>query len=107
MSAEQRIHDALVHLLSGVDDGEYHKAEAIDEMVRILCGCPTVPMLNPHGARGPFVYQGLGENDEYRQFVAQYEDGEEGPNTYSWVIDHEHLRWREEAAKTFKEGGVA
>lgn len=107
MNAERRIMDAFIHLLGGVDDGEHHKAETIDHLVRILCGCPTVPMVNPFGASRPFVYEGLGENEEYRVFVASYEDGEDGPDTYSWVVDHEELWQREEAAKTFQEGGAA
>lgn len=41
-------------------DGDHHKAWVIDQMVRALTG------------------------DEYETFVAEANQGEDGPNTYSW-----------------------
>lgn len=68
----------------GSIDGAHHKAWVIDQMVRALCGCPTVEItVNP--PNGPsYTYEGLGENDRYREFVALHNDGEDGPETYEW-----------------------
>lgn len=58
---EAKIKEALRLALefSGYD-GDHHKAWAIDQMVRVLAG------------------------DYYSEFVALYEIGEDGPNTYKW-----------------------
>jgi len=41
-------------------DGEHHKTWVIDQMVRTLTG------------------------DGYEQWVAEHNDGEDGPNSYTW-----------------------
>lgn len=58
MSAKERIKAAL-DCASAVD-GAHHKAWVIDQMVRALTG------------------------DDYEQWVKEYCDGEDGPDTYSW-----------------------
>lgn len=44
----------------GQTDGDHHKAWVIDQMVRVLLG------------------------DKYERVIADYCDGEDGPETYSW-----------------------
>lgn len=44
----------------GTTDGAHHKMWVIDQMVRALTG------------------------DEYPKWVAGFNDGEDGPNTYQW-----------------------
>ncbi len=44
----------------GQIDGAHHKTWVIDQMVRVLTG------------------------EGYDTFVAEYRDGEDGPDTYSW-----------------------
>jgi len=41
-------------------NGDHHKAWVIDQMVRALTG------------------------DEYDDWIAKHDDGEDGPNTYDW-----------------------
>lgn len=41
-------------------DGDHHKTWVIDKVVRALLG------------------------EKYEQWVAEYNDGEDGPNTYEW-----------------------
>lgn len=60
-TAEERIELALaVALEFGQIDGSHHKDWVIDQMVRHLTG------------------------DRYKQLIAEYCDGEDGPETYSW-----------------------
>ena len=49
-----------VALEFGQTDGDHHKMWVIDQMVRYLVG------------------------DRYEQVIAEYEAGEDGPDTYSW-----------------------
>lgn len=66
----QRIAAALaVAMTYGATDGAHHKQWVIDLMVRALTGCPA---------------GGLDESEEYKQWVEQFEDGEDGPLTYEW-----------------------
>ena len=58
--AEKRIENALAIPGRGVCDGDHHKMWTIDQMVRALTGL------------------------KYRQWVKEYEAGEDGPHTYSW-----------------------
>jgi 3-methyladenine DNA glycosylase AlkC len=61
MTAEQRTLVALdVAGQFGVIDGAHHKQWVIDQMVRALAG------------------------DGYAQWVADFCDGEDGPETYTW-----------------------
>lgn len=59
--AVQRRDEALeIALRYGQIDGEHHKAWVIDQMCRALLG------------------------EEYEQWVADANDGEDGPQTYTW-----------------------
>lgn len=64
--AERRIVDALeIAYRHGGHYGEtHHQAWCIDQMIRTLCG----------------------SEEAYNKWVREYEDGEEGPNTYEWDI---------------------
>lgn len=60
-TGEDRIKAALNTAIDyGGIDGTHHKKWVIDQMVRALTG------------------------DKYPDFVAAYNDGDEGPNTYAW-----------------------
>ena len=84
---EEQVKSALeIAMRYGGVDGDHHKAWVIDQMVRSLTGCPIVTMTNEAGANGPFEYQGLGESDQYREWVRAACDGEDGPNTYDLNI---------------------
>lgn len=73
MELQERIEDALeVAFQWGQVDGDHHKAWVIDEMVRCLTGCASA--------------KGLHETDEYKQWVAKYEqsDDEDDDCFYEW-----------------------
>ena len=76
IGAEERITAALLVASQWSQiDGAHHKAHAIDQMVRALHGCPIDPKTEAYG-----------ENDAYRRFVAAYQAGEDGPETYEWDV---------------------
>lgn len=68
----------------GQTDSAHNKAWVIDQMVRALTDCPMVTKwgTNAHGASYP--YQARGESEAYRRFIATHNNGDEGPDTYSW-----------------------
>lgn len=78
-TAEDRVSDALALVMKGVPEGDHHRAWFLDQVVRVLTGCP-VEGFKVDGV----AYEMWGESEEYRRFVAEYEDGEDGPGTYSW-----------------------
>ena len=47
-------------------DGEHHKQWLLDQLVRELTSSPA------------------GSATEYEKWVAEFKDGEDGPNTYEW-----------------------
>jgi hypothetical protein len=61
-----------------MEDGDHHKMWVIDQMVRILTGCPMVERTSrfPDVNGNTYTYQGLGESDAYREFVARGRGGE-------------------------------
>jgi hypothetical protein len=84
IDAETRVQNALTVLYqSSQVDGAHHKAWVIDQILRTLTGCPTVEKTS---INGKYTYECLGESDEYKQFIKDYEDGEDGPETYSWDV---------------------
>ena len=72
---EEKIREALAMAEVGCTDGAHHKMWVIDQIVRILTGCE----INEYG----YVDQS-GLNEEYREWVARFEAGEDGPHTYEW-----------------------
>lgn len=68
--AKERVTDALeIARRWGGIDGNHHRAYTIDQMVRALTGCSE-----------------LAENAEYLEWIKQYQDGENGPQTYEWDV---------------------
>jgi hypothetical protein len=79
-----RIKAALeLAMQDGAVDGSHHKMWVIDQMVRILTGSPVVTISPTNGVR-PYTCEVLGESEAYQAFVAEHNDGEEGPDTYEW-----------------------
>jgi hypothetical protein len=58
-------------------DGSHHKTWVIDQMARALCGGSVTRSLD-NG------FKEIGENEEYRAWVKDACDGEDGPETYTW-----------------------
>lgn len=65
-------------------DGAHHKAWSIDQMVRALTGCPVerAEAIDCNGV--PYSYEYQGESEEYKKFIQEHNDGEDGPDTYEW-----------------------
>lgn len=85
--SQRRIEAALARAVrSGGVDGAHHKAWVIDQMARELTGCPIVAKEAIDCKGVPYVYEALGESDEYLSLVAEACDGEDGPNTYEWDV---------------------
>jgi hypothetical protein len=86
MTETERIAAALkVAVEYGDYDGDHHKMWTIDQMIRVLTGSPLEkkPLRTDiHGIR--YTYDHLGESDAYNAFVADYNDGEDGPDTNEW-----------------------
>jgi hypothetical protein len=80
--ADDRVRAALGILARGVPDGE--QFWVIDQVLRALTGgrIETVAGVDWEGNR--FEQEAMGETGEYREFVARYEAGEDGPHTYKW-----------------------
>lgn len=85
MSTEaERISRALEFAKDGTHDGDHHKMWAIDQMVRALTGCPMVQRSKTDVRGNPYTYEEQGESNEYEAWVAAFEEGPDGPETYSW-----------------------
>lgn len=75
-NTEQRIERALEYAFKfGQIGGDHHKTWVIDQMVRALTGCGI-----------DTETQIQGSCNEYYEWLKKYNDGEEGPNTYSWDV---------------------
>lgn len=76
---------AVMELMNlGSSDGGHHKQYALDQVLRILTNCPVEQRTAKDYRGEEYVYNALGESDLYKQVVAAFEDGEDGPHTYSW-----------------------
>ena len=69
----------------GTIDGGHHKMWVIDQMVRALTSCPMEKRTREFRGK-PYEYETQGESEEYKQFIAEHNKGEDGPNTYEWDI---------------------
>lgn len=65
-------------------DGAHHKQWLIDQVTRILTGCPLVTEVATSLSGATYSYQRFGESRLYRDLVAAACDGEDGPGTYEW-----------------------
>ncbi len=78
-SPRQRAIDLAVRY--GQIDGAHHKAWVIDQMVRVLTGCPTVVKTGKDFNGNEYDYAALGESRSYRKLVDDtIADG------YSWDV---------------------
>ncbi len=71
---------------AGGADGSHHDHWVVDQMVRALTNCPIVTesFKNYKGVLFDALVQG--ESAEYKKWVADLCNGEDGPNTYNWDI---------------------
>lgn len=84
-SPADRVIAALeVAMAYGQTDGGHHKAWVIDQMVRCLTACPTVRGTAVDANGREYTYDTLGESEQYREFIAEHNAGEDGPDTYTW-----------------------
>jgi hypothetical protein len=81
---EERIQKALDIAHSAGHDGEHHKMWVVDQMIRALTGCPMVEGSAIDAYGRPYTFEEQGESDEYREWVREQKDGEDGPDTYAW-----------------------
>ena len=79
-----KIRRALDMAQNGSTDGAHHKTWVIDQLVRILTGCPTVMVDGIDSNNQSYTYPTFGESEEYEQWVREFQKGEDGPNTYEW-----------------------
>lgn len=85
MDEQERIEKALeIARRHGQVDGAHHKMWAIDQMVRALTDCPLVPREAKDYRGEPHTFEAFGESEEYARFIAEYQAGEDGPETYRW-----------------------
>ena len=68
------------------NDGAHHKAWVIDQMVRILTGCPKIIIRQDYCNGQPCQYKYFGESAEYKDFVRNHNQGKDGPDTYGWDV---------------------
>lgn len=68
----------------GGADGAHHKQWALDQVVRVLTGCPpeTATAVDCNGTL--YTYERLGCSEEYAEWLRGYMDGDDGPHTYEW-----------------------
>lgn len=80
-----RVASALEYINSyGGIDGGHHKMWVLDQVVRALTGCPMVTRTAKDYKGQEYTYEVQGENEEYKEWVRQHNDGEDGPDTYCW-----------------------
>ena len=84
MNAEGKVKAVLNEIKGGVYDGDHHKMYLIDQIVRILTDCPIERTTASLSSFSSYQYEARGKSEEYKKFVADYCDGEDGPDTYQW-----------------------
>ena len=83
MAETERIELALqIAQQHGQTDGAHHKAWVIDQIVRVLTGCPVVPRVGTDYQGTAYMYNALGESPEYHAFITAYRGDEDGTETY-------------------------
>lgn len=80
------IKKALEIAESGSYDGAHHKMWVIDQIVRALTLCPMVTEETPDHFDYQYTYEVQGESEEYEKWVKEFNDGEDGPETYEWDV---------------------
>lgn len=85
--SDERIKQALEQIADfGDTDGGHHKQWALDQVVRILTGCPVKQKTVTHPDGTEYSYAVLGESEEYHKWLREFAAGEDGPHTYQWDI---------------------
>jgi hypothetical protein len=70
MTKQKRIEAVIeVAIEYGNTDGGHHKQYALDQILRILTGCPTKTEHATDSQGTPYTYEALGESDEYLALV--------------------------------------
>lgn len=73
----------FIYKYGGID-GAHHKDWVLDQVVRILNDAP-VEIRVAKWSNGQEEYRfNVGTSQKYQDWVKAYEDGEDGPNTYSY-----------------------
>ena len=83
---KKRIKKAMEIIPDGSFDGGHHKMWVIDQILRALTGCPIICKTATNYKGEPFTYEAQGESEEYKEWLAEFADGEDGPHTYNWDI---------------------
>lgn len=73
----------LICSFGGID-GAHHKQWLLDQIVRTITDCPLISKETLDIHQEPYLYEALGESEEYLSWVEKYQSGENGPNTYTW-----------------------
>ena len=85
MTESERISEALrVILHYGGIDGNHHKQWTLDQVVRVLTGCELERKVAVGADGKEYPYFRRGRSSWYDRWVENHNDGEDGPNTYSW-----------------------
>lgn len=66
-----------------IDDAP-HRVWVIDQMVRALLGCPGVQATAKDCRGEPYDYKAQGESEAYKTWVKEANEGDDGPDTYTW-----------------------
>jgi len=86
MTHKERIQKTLEWAEYGAYDGSHHKMWAIDQMVRALTDCKMVKTKIKDCNGQDYEYETQGESEEYKQWIKDFRNGEDGPNTYEWDV---------------------
>lgn len=85
MSDYENAQSALDLILQyGGIDGDHHKQWVLDQVVRLLTGCEYHPVAATDATGAEYEYEVLGESVDYRNWLRHHNEGEDGPETYSW-----------------------
>ena len=69
---------------NGGFSGAHHKHEALDGVVKILTGCDFLIKQARWSDHEPEYRIELIPSEKYGEWVSEYEEGEDGPETYKW-----------------------
>jgi hypothetical protein len=77
---------ALEVAKDGQIDGDHHKLWVIDQMVRVLTGCPIFEKVAKDCNGKTYLSYKRVENDAYTSWVKEVCAGKDGPDTYEWDV---------------------
>ncbi len=84
--AEKKIKEKILEIIEryGGIDGGHHKQWVLDQIVRIIHKCPLAECSNIDCNGNKYYFKDLGKSEEYKLWVKNHKDGEDGPDTYDW-----------------------